>query len=234
MQDLDTTNRSPSGPRGQWSSSTRNAALAVGGAVLLALGIAAGVMMGRPDINEAPLDYAPPAAGTAEPLAAPDSAAQPPTNNRTTDEDKPRSNERGAATSSREGTSASAGPREYESRTLARAVCNHCGIVESVTPVPIQNKSTGVGAVAGGVVGGVVGNQVGKGSGNTAATVLGAIGGGIAGNEIEKRQRTSTVYRVKVRMDDGTVRTFTRETDVPTGSRVEVRDGEMRVTSREG
>ena len=66
---------------------------------------------------------------------------------------------------------------------------------------------SGVGAVAGGVVGGLLGHQVGGGNGKKAMTVIGAVGGGVAGHEIEKQARATTVYKVTVRMDDGSLRT---------------------------
>ena len=103
----------------------------------------------------------------------------------------------------------------------ARApVCAVCGRVESVQAVQHAAPATGVGAVAGGVLGAVVGNQVGKGSGRTAATVLGAVGGGYVGHQVEQRTRTQTVYEVRVRMDDGSVRRFTRSQSVPEGAPV--------------
>ncbi|MDZ7864844.1 glycine zipper 2TM domain-containing protein [Acidovorax sp.] len=89
-------------------------------------------------------------------------------------------------------------------------VCNTCGRVESVQAIQQAEPATGVGAVAGGVLGAVVGNQIGKGSGRTAATVLGAVGGGYVGHQVEQRSRTRTVYQVAIRMDDGSLRRFTR------------------------
>lgn len=89
-------------------------------------------------------------------------------------------------------------------------VCNTCGRVESVQAIQQAEPATGVGAVAGGVLGAVVGNQIGKGNGRTAATVLGAVGGGYVGHQVEQRSRTRTVYQVAVRMDDGSLRRFTR------------------------
>jgi outer membrane lipoprotein SlyB len=86
--------------------------------------------------------------------------------------------------------------------------CADCGVVESVRSITRKGKGTGLGAVAGGVVGAAVGNQMGKGNGRSAMTVLGAVGGGVAGNEIEKRSRSVTVHEVRVRMDDGTLRTI--------------------------
>lgn len=95
--------------------------------------------------------------------------------------------------------------------------CAVCGHVESVQPVQQAAPATGVGAVAGGVLGAVVGNQVGKGSGRTAATVLGAVGGGYVGHRVEQNTRTQTVYQVRVRMQDGSVRHFQRAQAVAVG-----------------
>ncbi len=96
-------------------------------------------------------------------------------------------------------------------QTAQRApVCGNCGQVESVQAVQQAEPASGVGAVAGGVLGAVVGNQIGKGNGRTAATVLGAVGGGYVGHQVEQRTRTRTVYQVAIRMDDGSLRRFTR------------------------
>lgn len=105
----------------------------------------------------------------------------------------------------------------------ARSVsCANCGRVESVQAVEQAAPATGVGAVAGGVLGAVVGNQVGKGSGRAAATVLGAIGGGYVGHRVEQNTRTRTVYQVRVRMRDGSVRQFQRAEPVDVGMPVVV------------
>jgi len=103
--------------------------------------------------------------------------------------------------------------------------CATCGVVEAVTPMVQKGQGTGLGAVAGGVLGGIVGNQMGAGNGRKAMTVLGAVGGGLAGNEIEKRQRSSTVYQLKIRMADGSTRTITQAQQLPVGQRVQV-DGQ--------
>ena len=73
------------------------------------------------------------------------------------------------------------------------------------------NQSSGVaGAVIGGAVGGLAGSQVGGGSGRTAATVAGVVGGALIGRAIEQRnsQPGQDYYRVTVRLDNGTVRSF--------------------------
>jgi outer membrane lipoprotein SlyB len=114
--------------------------------------------------------------------------------------------------------------------TQPAAVCDHCGVIEGVREVKVKGQGTGVGAVAGGVLGAAVGNQMGKGDGRKAMTVLGAVGGGFAGHEIEKQVRSETVYEVRVRMDDGTLRTFTRKTAPAPGSRVTVEGNTFRTT----
>ena len=90
----------------------------------------------------------------------------------------------------------------------ARAKCAECGVVESMREIDVRGEGTGLGAVGGAVVGGVLGHQVGSGRGRTAATVVGAGAGAYAGNEIEKNAKKSTRYQVRVRMNDGSYRTF--------------------------
>ena len=99
--------------------------------------------------------------------------------------------------------SAAGRPRVMSS---AAAACGDCGVVESIRAVEAKGEGSGLGAVGGAVVGGILGNQVGRGSGRTAATVVGA--GAYAGHEIEKNVNKSVSYQVRVRMNDGTYRTF--------------------------
>jgi outer membrane lipoprotein SlyB len=114
---------------------------------------------------------------------------------------------------------------------LAQApLCPECGTVESVqrTTRP-EAHGSGVGAVAGAVLGGVLGHQVGGGNGRKLATVAGAIGGGLAGNEIEKRNHSETRYTVRVRMADGSIRSFNPASDpgLQNGDKVKVVDGQL-------
>jgi outer membrane lipoprotein SlyB len=90
----------------------------------------------------------------------------------------------------------------------AQSICENCGRIESVQAIQEPAKPSGLGVVAGAVLGGALGNQVGNGNGRTLATVAGAVGGGYAGNEVEKRTRSTTTYEVRVRMEDGSIRTF--------------------------
>lgn len=107
--------------------------------------------------------------------------------------------------------------------------CLACGRVESVQAVQVAAKPTGVGAVAGGVGGALIGNQFGDGRSRTALTLLGAAGGAYAGHTIEKNVRKSTVYRVQVRMDDGTQRSFPANgpNAYASGERVRVENGTL-------
>ena len=113
----------------------------------------------------------------------------------------------------------------------AAAVCHSCGVVESVVAEKRKGEGSGVGAVAGGVIGGLIGNQMGGGNGRKAMTVLGAVGGGLAGNEVEKQQRATTVYVTRVRMQDGSLRTFTRSSSMPVGQAVTVEGNSLRIAT---
>jgi len=114
----------------------------------------------------------------------------------------------------------------------APAICYNCGRVESIREVREEAEPSGVGMVAGAVIGGALGNQVGGGNGRKLATVAGAIGGGYAGNRIEKSTRSTVTYQVRVRMEDGEVRTFpyAQQPGWGVGDRVRVVDGQL--TSR--
>lgn len=114
----------------------------------------------------------------------------------------------------------------------ATAPCSNCGVVESSKAVKQKGEGTGLGAIAGGVLGGVVGNQFGSGSGKTAMTVVGAVGGGVAGHEAEKQVRSETVYKVKVRMEDGSLQTFRRSQSLSVGTPVTVNGDTLNVAQK--
>ena len=123
-------------------------------------------------------------------------------------------------------------PQYDEPVQVARAaVCSNCGTIESIHAVQQQAPSNGVGigAVAGAVLGGILGNQVGGGNGRKLATVAGAVGGGFAGNEVENRTRTTTSYEIRVRMEDGSSRSFSDsgQSGWRSGDRVKVVNGSL-------
>jgi len=104
-----------------------------------------------------------------------------------------------------------------------------CGSVVDVQTVTSKGESSGGGAVLGGIVGGVIGHQVGSGRGNTVATVAGAAGGAYAGNEIEKNKNKTTTYVVKLKMDDGSNRTFnfSQPTSFQVGDKIRIVDKKL-------
>ncbi|WHZ10702.1 MAG: hypothetical protein OJF60_001141 [Burkholderiaceae bacterium] len=110
-------------------------------------------------------------------------------------------------------------------------ICTTCGTVESVTAIQHAAPTSGVGAIAGGVVGGLVGNQFGGGNGRAAMTLLGAVGGGFAGNAIEKRVKTTTVYRMHIRMEDGRTRTVEQAAAIAVGTPVVVEGNSARAVA---
>jgi len=134
-------------------------------------------------------------------------------------------------------TMASAKPTAQHSagkQTTASAACASCGTVEAVKAEKQKGEGTGLGAVGGAVVGGVVGHQMGGGNGKKALTVLGAVGGGLAGHEIEKQVRSTTVYQVTLRMDDGSTRTVTQSAAPAVGARFEVQGQNLKPLPAKG
>jgi len=112
-------------------------------------------------------------------------------------------------------------PPSHEAQ-VAAAVCRECGVVESIAAVKVQGQTNGVGAVAGGVGGALVGNRIAGSHDRTLGGVVGAVGGGLLGNAIEKHERTTTVFDVNVRMEDGTLRTVRESTSPAVGEKVRV------------
>ena len=101
------------------------------------------------------------------------------------------------------------------------------GRVTGVQVVEAEKPTSGLGALGGAVVGGLVGNQIGSGNGRILGTVAGAAAGGFGGNYAEKKLNKDKSYRVSVKMDDGTRRTFTYQNPpgVEVGERVHLERG---------
>ncbi len=101
------------------------------------------------------------------------------------------------------------------------------GSVTGVQVVEAEKPTSGLGAVGGAVVGGLLGNQIGSGNGRILGTVAGAAAGGFGGNYAEKKLNTNKSYRVSVKMDDGSRRTFTYQNPpgVEVGQRVHLERG---------
>jgi outer membrane lipoprotein SlyB len=125
-------------------------------------------------------------------------------------------------------------PQTRAGSPVAGSRCDDCGVIESIRAVESRGQGSGLGAIGGAVVGGVLGNQVGRGSGRTAATVVGAGAGAYAGHEIEKNMNRGVSYQVRVRMHDGTVRTFHEAAQPPYSIGQKVRVGERGIVAPAG
>jgi outer membrane lipoprotein SlyB len=130
------------------------------------------------------------------------------------------------------GTNSSTYPRtsNYPSASETPTLVSGYGVVQAIDLVPRESaRGVGIGTIAGAVVGGVLGNQVGQGTGKTAATVAGVAGGALAGHAIENRNQgqAGQVYRISLRMDDGTVQTLLQESapSLRIGDRVRISNG---------
>lgn len=120
------------------------------------------------------------------------------------------------------------GPGGFAAAQSNAKKCTNCGNVEQIRTVEQSDWKKYAAPAAGAIVGGVIGNQFGGGSGKTLLTIVGALGGGLAGHKVESKTRDK-VYEVIVRMDDGSHRTITYQSEPPVreGDRVRLRDGQL-------
>lgn len=111
-----------------------------------------------------------------------------------------------------------------------RNSCSNCGNVESVRAIKTRAQGSGLGAAGGAVLGGLLGNQIGGGNGRKLATVAGAVGGAVVGNQVEGNMKATTSYEVRVRLDNGTHRTFNlqNQNGFSSGDRIKVVNGALR------
>lgn len=102
------------------------------------------------------------------------------------------------------------------------------GTVESVRNVVIQNdRTSGVGGLAGGALGGVAGSAIGGGRGQVLAAIGGGLLGALAGDAVEHQTGKSAGLEITVRLDNGETRVIAQEADVSlsVGQRVRVISG---------
>lgn len=121
-------------------------------------------------------------------------------------------------------------PKPVQVAAAEPAWCGNCGNVESVRAIKHRAQGSGLGAAGGAVLGGLLGNQVGGGTGRQIATVAGAVGGAVVGNQVEGNMKATTTYEIRVRLDDGTLRTF-NQSSAPqwsSGDRVRIVKGRLR------
>lgn len=152
-----------------------------------------------------------------------------PEDKQATDKAKPTAIQEGISNPSKHKPTTTLASAESSNAASNTGTCHTCGMIESIKLSEQEGDGSGLGVVAGGVAGGLLGNQVGKGKGNTLMTILGVGGGAFAGNEIEKKVKTTSVYKVKVRMEDGSYRTLsqTEQPDHAVGDHVKVVNGHL-------
>ena len=111
--------------------------------------------------------------------------------------------------------------------------CGNCGNIESVRAIKQRAQGSGLGAAGGAVLGGLLGNQIGGGHGRQLATVAGAVGGAVVGNQVEGNMKATTSYEIRVRLDDGALRTFHQSSQPQwrSGDRVRIVKGRLRSAS---
>ena len=108
--------------------------------------------------------------------------------------------------------------------------CGNCGNIESIRQIKTRAQGSGIGAAGGAILGGLLGHQVGSGHGQQLATVAGAVGGAVVGNQVEGNMKADVSYEIRVRLDDGSLRTFHQHSAPPwrTGDRVRIVKGTLR------
>jgi outer membrane lipoprotein SlyB len=121
-------------------------------------------------------------------------------------------------------------PVQLAAEDHARGWCANCGNIESIRSIAHRARGSGLGAGAGAVLGGLLGHQIGGGNGRQLATVAGAVGGAVVGNQVEGNMHPVYTYEIRVRLDDGTLRTFHQSAPPSwrTGERVRIVKGHLR------
>jgi outer membrane lipoprotein SlyB len=101
------------------------------------------------------------------------------------------------------------------------------GVVDSVRPVRINPRDTGVGAATGAIAGGIAGSNVGGGSGQIVGALGGAILGGVIGQNVEQSANERRGEEVTVLLDSGKYLAVVQEADESfrPGDRVRVLSG---------
>ena len=119
-------------------------------------------------------------------------------------------------------------------QVAAAPVCSTCGVIDGYSAVQVKGQNNGVGAVAGGLGGALVGSKIAGRGNHTLGGVIGAVGGGLLGNAVESHQRVATVYDVRVRMADGSVRTVRQSTVPNVGARVNIEGNTLHTIDGQG
>jgi outer membrane lipoprotein SlyB len=119
------------------------------------------------------------------------------------------------------------GSRDYRGYQVMGEQSVRFGVVDSVRPVNINPRETGVGTAGGAVLGGIAGSYVGGGNGQIAGAVGGAILGGILGSQVERSANERPGVEITVLLDSGKYISVVQEADESfrPGDRVRILSG---------
>ena len=103
------------------------------------------------------------------------------------------------------------------------------GVIESVKEVEQKGENPIAGPIVGGIAGAVLGHQFGEGRGKTVSTAVGAGAGILGGKVIEQKVRATKHWETTVRLDDGSTKTISSESQPAwhAGERVRLLDGQI-------
>jgi outer membrane lipoprotein SlyB len=119
-------------------------------------------------------------------------------------------------------------PRAYEAPKPA-PLPGVGGVIESVQEIEQKGENPIAGPIIGGIAGAVLGHQFGEGRGKTVGTAVGAGAGILGGKVIEEKVRATKRWETTVRLDDGSTKTISSESQPAwhAGERVRVVEGQI-------
>jgi len=105
----------------------------------------------------------------------------------------------------------------YNDAEVGQAQIVRMGRIESVRPIKISVRSTGLGSMAGAAAGGVVGSEIGRGNGSVLGTIAGVVAGGVGGTMLEKDLNTVEGQELTIRLEDNSLISVAQEISNETG-----------------
>ena len=119
-------------------------------------------------------------------------------------------------------------PRAYEAPKPA-PLPGVGGVIESVQEIEQKGENPIAGPIIGGIAGAVLGHQFGEGRGKTVGTAVGAGAGILGGKVIEEKVRATKRWETTVRLNDGSTKTISSESQPAwhAGERVRVVEGQI-------
>jgi outer membrane lipoprotein SlyB len=105
----------------------------------------------------------------------------------------------------------------YNDAEVGQAQIVRMGRIESVRPIKISLRPTGLGSMAGAAAGGVVGSEIGRGNGSVLGSIAGVVAGGVGGAMLEKDLNTVDGQELTVRLEDNSLISVAQEISKETG-----------------